>query len=126
MPYITKERRQYVDDPNNPLTSPGDLTYAFCKAYLKAKTVCIDGSGCIQFLQDEVNKIVARYLPERPHFEHYCTIMGALVCADEEIYRREGIKNYQSEFSEMANTFYSAIMAPYEIDAIARNGDIFV
>lgn len=82
MPYINARRREDFDDnPREPIEEAGELNYL-------------------------VTELIKRYLGDRPNYQRYNDVLGALEGAKLELYRRR--------------------IARYEDAKIIENGDVYV
>lgn len=91
MPYLSREHREYIDeiadfeDLGMRLSSAGELNYSITKL---------------------VKGFLSPLLPSQtPHYEDYNTVIGALECVKQELYRH--------------------VVGPYEDIKIRDNGDVY-
>jgi hypothetical protein len=127
MPYLTDQRKHDIDtNPKQPLVTAGDLTY-------KLTMIALECDDSNQF-SDMVLDAIARYMPQQPRYENYAVVLGCLDSTRREIRRRENsltvyLKNRINHSWYMltlfSESYYKNVVAPYEDEKIAQNGDVF-
>lgn len=120
MPYLTKDRKDHLDGGGQVVTA-GDLTYLLTRTLL-AKMPPAELSAAL-------TELVARYLPDDPHFADFAIVLGCFDATWREWCRRtwQGEKDWDAahEFDRWRRRFYEHTVAPYEDTKIAQNGDVY-
>lgn len=120
MPYLVQHRKDKLDRGLLP-TTPGDLTYLVVKALL----------GPAREIRDAIGKAVKAYCDRRTqNFALFAEVLGALRAAEKEHARRSKQSVPIREHAiwvcaDFADWWYGEVVAPYEDDKIATNGDVY-
>lgn len=91
---------------------PGDLTYLLTRATL-------DGASYRRLLS-----VIDSFLPDEPRFADFAVVLGCLDATAREYVRRTG-QVIPSTLAIAPALFYRERVAPYEDQAIERNGDVY-
>lgn len=121
MPYIDQLRRADIDGGMCPQTC-GELNYQLTITILR------HGPDDMPGLKDKIEAACRRYLTDAPlRYQRINDVAGALVCCAYELERRcKRDSNYIRNviFPDVLRSLYYGIAAPYEDQAILKNGDI--
>lgn len=120
MPYLAEAERQRVDRGAY-IETAGELTYAFTRLILDATDHAMFQFGAWL--------IVGRYMPVKPRYVNYCTVIGAIMCTQLEFKRRSRDTETNAwkvlALSQFMLDFYAIKVAPYENLKMQKNGDVY-
>lgn len=127
MPYIQEKEKQELVHDGRPTQTVGELTYILTWHALQDYTQAGDDFA-IEALSNEVS-IYLEYHKRRGNYNYalLCGVIGSLTCAALE-YRRRRPDSYlpaDEALREVASSFYSKVVAPYEDQKIQQNGDVY-
>lgn len=110
MPYLTET------DFNAPC---GELNRALTKVYI---------STSLSLLESEIRKLIKKYVhDQKPRYETFNNVIGALECSMMEYYRRtpQADSALWEMINDLKNELYRETVAPYEDKKIQEHGDIY-
>jgi hypothetical protein len=120
MPYIKSgDGRREALQKGDPALNAGELNYQmfyYVKHYYEHVV-----DPYYQFLKD-INKCVKKFLGDKPNYQRYNDMTGAIIRCYKEVYRRLHL-NLREEFLEVLNSYDDEI-AKYEDTKIVENGDV--
>lgn len=123
MPYLTEERKQYLDTGGK-LETPGDLTYSLTRTLLRNDPDYIRQglAACVDvYIMD---------LGHAPRYADYAVILGCLESTRREWLRRVPFAGRRGIGAALIRTFtdefYRDVVAPYEDTKIQENGDVYL
>lgn len=116
MPYIKSDdgRRETLRNGEPALTA-GELNYQIFY-YVKHTDI-------YTFREEEIYRYVKQFLGEKPNYQKYNDITGALIRCAKEIERRLKIK-YPTDILLQIMEYYDDEIAKYEDIKILENGDV--
>lgn len=120
MPYIKKtDDRRISLQLGETALSAGELNYQIFY-YVKHNMTT---TPLPKVLMD-IFKFVDNFLGERPNYQKYNDMTGALVCCRKELIRRGVLKEQDSEFLVKVLNEYDGQIGRYEDLKIIENGDV--
>jgi hypothetical protein len=129
MPYLSKKRKDELENPKLLYTTAGDLTYGL--------TLVLRDTTRIRELYILLSQEIERYGTKRPEsFAEYAIILGSLDAAKREISRRYAQCEYHpgsdlffeellKQYDFFVHDFYQKYVGYYEDKKIQENGDVF-
>lgn len=136
MPYLTDDRKKWLDNEKVKLTTAGDLTYCLTVEAL----YFIDHAGDhtmpenAAIFADRLYIHIDRYMRRQARYEDYAIVLGCLDSTRRELLRRRHETRRSDTVVILAATllekfsrsYYTNVVAPYEDEKIEQNGDVYL
>jgi hypothetical protein len=136
MPYLTDDRKEFLANPRNKLSTAGDLTYCLTEETLRhidTPVGAADGVKETADWSDNMLSIIGRYLRPAPRYADFALVLGCLDSTRRELLRRRH-ETTRSDvdvllaaglLEKLSRSYYANVIAPYEDTKIEQNGDVY-